>query len=89
MTAETFSGAPRDNNVSSMHEYDGGISIETYSAGGGRDDVSMVDNEQLKCTATLSYYIALESAVSLTNFPALLLPSFYEKKFKFFLVSMF
>ena len=40
MTAETFSSAPRDNNqpsnvtnVSLM--YDGGISIESYSAGEG------------------------------------------------------
>ena len=32
--------------------YDGGISIETYSAGAGGDVASMVDNEQLKCTAT-------------------------------------
>ena len=35
--------------------YDGGISIETYSAGAVRD-ASMVDNEQLKCTATLPLY---------------------------------
>ena len=34
--------------------YDGGISTETYSAGAGRDVASMVDNEQLKCTATLN-----------------------------------
>ena len=27
--------------------YDGGISIETYSAGEGKDVASMVDNEQL------------------------------------------
>ena len=33
--------------------YDRGISIETYSAGAGRDVASMVDNEHLKCTATL------------------------------------
>ena len=47
MTSETFSQAPRDNNkpsnVSSM--YDGCISIETYSAGAGRDVAYMVDNE--------------------------------------------
>ena len=37
--------------------YDGGISIETYSAGTGSTDVaSMVDNEHLKCTATLPLY---------------------------------
>ena len=44
MTAETFSRAPR---------YNGGISIETYLAGTGRDIASMVDNKQLKCTTTL------------------------------------
>ena len=43
----------------------------------------MVDNEQLKCTATLSLYITAESAVSRTNFSALLLPKFYENKFEF------
>ena len=37
--------------------YDGGISIETYSEGAGRDVASMVDNEQLKCTATLPLYL--------------------------------
>ena len=37
--------------------YDGGTSMETYSAGAGRDVASMVDDEQLKCTATLSIYI--------------------------------
>ena len=41
-------------HVSSM--YDGGISIETYSAGAGGDVASMVDKEQLKCTATLPLY---------------------------------
>ena len=60
MTADTFSPGTRlrDNNqpsnVSSM--YYGGISIETYSAGAGRDVTSMVDNEHLKYTATLSLY---------------------------------
>ena len=54
--------------------YDGGINIETYSAGAGKDIASMVDNEQLKCTATLPLYITTESAVSRTNFSALLLP---------------
>ena len=38
----------------------------------------MVDNEYLKCTATLPVYITSESAVSQTNFSALLLPQFYE-----------
>ena len=38
----------------------------------------MVDNEHLKCTATLPLYITSERAVSQTNFYALLLPSFYE-----------
>ena len=33
--------------------YDIGTSIETYSAGAGRDVASMVDNEQMKCTAIL------------------------------------
>ena len=52
--------------------YDVGISIETYSAGAGRDVASMVDNEQLKCTATLPLYIITsESVVSRTNFSAL------------------
>ena len=44
------------------------IIIETYSAGAGRDVASMVDNKQLKCTATLPLYITLERAVSQTNF---------------------
>ena len=34
----------------------GRISIETYSAGADRDVASMVDNEHLKCTATLPLY---------------------------------
>ena len=38
----------------------------------------MVDNEHLKCTATLPLYITSESAVSRTNFSAHLLPLFYE-----------
>ena len=33
--------------------YGGGISTKTYLAGAGRDVASMVDNEQLRCTATL------------------------------------
>ena len=32
------------------------LSIETYLAGAGRDVASMVDNEPLKCTATLHLY---------------------------------
>ena len=39
--------------VMSLPMYEGGISIETYSAGAGRDVASIVDNEHLKCTATL------------------------------------
>ena len=58
--------------------YDGGISIETYLAGAGRDVATMVDNEHLKCTATLPLYIISESAVSRTNFSAFSLPQFYE-----------
>ena len=39
----------------------------------------MVDNEHLKCTATLPLYIITsENAVSQTNFSAFLLPQFYE-----------
>ena len=60
MTAETFSSAPRDNNqpsnvtnVSLM--YDGGISIESYSAGAGRDAASMVDNEQLVISVVIIF----------------------------------
>ena len=48
--------------------YDGDISIETYSAGAGGDVASMVDNEQLKCTATLPLYITLGSTHSRTFF---------------------
>ena len=48
--------------------YEGGISIETYSEEAGRDVASMVDNEQLKFTATLPLYLTSESAVSMTNF---------------------
>ena len=58
--------------------YEGGISIETYSAGASRDVASMVDNEHLKCTAMLLLYITLESAISWTNFSALFLAWFYE-----------
>ena len=76
MTAETFPLAPRDNNkpsnVSSM--YEGGISIEIYSEGAGRDVASMVVNEHLKCSSTLPPYITSESAVSRKNFSILLLP---------------
>ena len=78
MSTETFSQALRDNNlpsnVSSM--YGGGLSIETYLAGAGRDVASIVDNEQLKCTASLTIYIykTSESAVSRKNFSVLLLP---------------
>ena len=57
--------------------YEGGISIETYSAGAGIDVASMVD-KHLKCTATLPLYITSESAISRMNFFALLLPRFYE-----------
>ena len=38
----------------------------------------MVDNEQLKCTATLPLYINSESAVSWSYFSALLLTYFQE-----------
>ena len=48
--------------------YGGGISIESYSAGAGRDIASMVDNEHLKSTATLPLYITSESAVWQTRF---------------------
>ena len=58
--------------------YDGGISIEIYSARAGKDVAPTVDNEQLKCTATLPLHITLESAISQTNFSAVMLPSFYE-----------
>ena len=54
--------------------YDAGISIETYLAEAVRDVAPMVDNEQLKCTATLPLNITPESAVSHTNFSELLLP---------------
>ena len=37
--------------------YEGGISIETYSAGAGKDVTSMVENKHLKCTATIPLYI--------------------------------
>ena len=40
--------------------YERGRSIETYSAGAGRDVASMVDNEHLKCTAALPLYITSE-----------------------------
>ena len=40
--------------------YDGGISIETYLAGTGRDVASIVDKEHLKCTATLPPIYNLE-----------------------------
>ena len=49
-------------------------SIETYSERAGRDVDSMVDNEHLKCTATLPLYITSERAISKMNFFALLLP---------------
>ena len=62
----------QSRNVSPM--YDGGISIKTYSAGSGRDVAYMVDNGQLKCTATLSLYITSASAVSRKKFSVLLLP---------------
>ena len=54
--------------------YEGGINVETYSAGAGTDVVSMVDYKQLKYTALLPLYITSESAVSQTNFSTLLLP---------------
>ena len=57
--------------------YEGGRSIETYSAGAGKDIAYMVDNEQPKCIATQPLYITSESAVSRTNFSLLLLPKFY------------
>ena len=40
--------------------YEEFISIETYSAGAGRNVASMVDIEQLKRTATLPLYITSE-----------------------------
>ena len=46
-----------------MYDYEGGIIIETYSAGDGKDVASMVDNEHLKWNATLLLYITSESAV--------------------------
>ena len=46
--------------------YEGRISKETTSAGAGTDVASIVDNEDLKCTATLPLYITSESAVSRT-----------------------
>ena len=61
--------------------YEGGISIETYSAGAGTDVASMVDNEHMKCTATLPLYITLESAVSRTNFSALCYLNFMKFTF--------
>ena len=69
MTAETFSLAPK-GIITNLEK--------TYSAGAGRDVDSMVDNKHLKCIDTLPLYITLESAVSWTNFSALLLPQFYE-----------
>ena len=69
--------------------YDGGLSIETYLAGAGKDVASIVDNEQLKCTASVTIYIYIyiyktsDSAVSRKNFSVLLLHWFYEEKFKF------
>ena len=54
--------------------YDEDRSIETYSADAGRDVASMVDNEQLMCTAMLPLYIAPKNAVSRKNFSMLLLP---------------
>ena len=51
MTAETFFLAPQDNNQPS----------KTYSAEAGRDVATMVDNDLLKCTATLPLYITSES----------------------------
>ena len=57
MPAETFSPwHQRDNNLVMSHQC---ISEETYSAGAGRDDTSIVDNEHLKCTATLPLYITI------------------------------
>ena len=54
--------------------YEGDISIETSSVEAGSDVASMVDNEHLKCTATIYIYpyITSESAVSGTNFSSLL-----------------
>ena len=65
MTAETFFP---------WHERDDNKPSTTYSVGAGRDVASMVNNEHMKCTATLPLYITLESAVSRTNLSALLLP---------------
>ena len=43
--------------------------------------LSMVDNEHLKCTATLPLYITLESAVSWTNFPRFCYLNFMKSTF--------
>ena len=48
--------------------YKGDISIETYSAAEGRDVASMVDNEHLKCTATLPLYYNLGKCRLLDEF---------------------
>ena len=69
MTAETFS--PGTKGIITKPS-------KTYSAGAGRDVASMADNDHLKCTATLPLYITSGSAVSRTNFFALLLPRLYE-----------
>ena len=63
--------------------YDEGISIETYPAGAGRDVAFIVDNKQLKCTATL---VTLP-LYSYNPGKCRLADKFYEKKFKFW-VSM-
>ena len=66
--------------------YDGGLSIETYLAGAGRDVASIVDNEQLKCTASLTIYIYIKPRKVPSHgriFPCFCYLSFYEKKFKF------
>ena len=47
MTPKLFPKAPQDNNYPS----------KTYLVGAGIDAASMVDNEHLKCTATLLLYI--------------------------------
>ena len=64
MTAEPFS--PGTKGIIT--------NLVSHSAGAGRDVASMVDNEHLKCTATLPLYITAETAVSRTDFSARLLP---------------
>ena len=56
-----------------MHE--GGISIETYSAGACTDVASMVDNEHLRCTAMLPpiYNLGKKKKIKFLGFHAAVL----------------